>query len=247
MGKIWKAVVLAAAVGTVILLVVQMPLPEEPIVSEQPNVQPSLRTPDPVPTAATEPQHQVPSVPPVPSNPEAQASASSAGAEQGLSAPPLPDEPKAGGTGPDSTQAQAPAAVTYVVQGGDTPGSIARRYYGDATRWPEIARANPGLKTTSLHIGQVLLLTPGPGPTPNPQPAAIAEKPTTAPAAPGAPLAVHRVGPGDSLYKIARKYYGDSTRWKLIRDANPQLERGGVRGLRLNSELTIPALPQANP
>jgi nucleoid-associated protein YgaU len=62
--------------------------------------------------------------------------------------------------------------------------------------------------------------------------------------APKGKLAVHLVGQGDTLYRLAAKYYGDSTRWKLIQDANPGLPNGGVKGLRLGTELVIPAVPE---
>jgi nucleoid-associated protein YgaU len=132
----------------------------------------------------------------------------------------------------------APAPVekagTYVVKRGDTPATIAREHLGDAARWPEIARANPGLDARSLQIGQVLRLPDKTAPR-----AATGAAQTTV-----APLAVHRVAQGDTLYRLAAKYYGDSARWKLIQDANPGLPGGGVKELRLDSELIIPALPK---
>lgn len=50
---------------------------------------------------------------------------------------------------------------------------------------------------------------------------------------------VHTVQSGDTLYKIAKQYYGDSTRWEAIRDANTHVLKDGV-GLSLGMELTIP-------
>jgi nucleoid-associated protein YgaU len=134
-----------------------------------------------------------------------------------------------------------------VVKGGDTPATIAREHLGDASRWTEIARLNPGLDAKSLKIGQTLKLPGGAAaPTAGVQPAPTAKKPGAAPGAAvasGEPLAVHRIGQGDTLYKLAQKYYGDASRWKLIQDANPTVVGGGVSAMRLDSELIIPALP----
>jgi nucleoid-associated protein YgaU len=133
-----------------------------------------------------------------------------------------------------------------VVKGGDTPATIAREHLGDASRWTEIARLNPGLDAKSLKIGQTLKLPEGAAAqTAGAQAAATTQKPGAAPGSPaasGEPLAVHRIGQGDTFYKLAQKYYGDASRWKLIQDANPTVA-GGVSAMRLDSELIIPALP----
>jgi nucleoid-associated protein YgaU len=55
----------------------------------------------------------------------------------------------------------APAAAgerTYVIQKGDTYIGIARRRYGDASRWRDIQAMNPGLNPNKLRIGQVIQL-----------------------------------------------------------------------------------------
>ena len=39
-------------------------------------------------------------------------------------------------------RAAAAKAKTYVIQAGDTLGKIAKQFYGDASRWKEIAEAN---------------------------------------------------------------------------------------------------------
>lgn len=147
-----------------------------------------------------------------------------------------------------ATPAAAPAAPaaapqpggTHRVKAGDTPAGIAKEHLGAASRWPEIAQANPGLNATALRIGQVLRL---PGavapPAGDAKPVPATHKPPAAPTA--APLAKHRVAQGDTLYKLARTYYGDPSRWTLIRDANRELVGDGVAGLRLDSELVIPA------
>jgi nucleoid-associated protein YgaU len=185
-------------------------------------------------------QLQAPSVLP-PEEGQADVPATSPAASPGQSGGSAPRE-LAGGT-----DAPAPVGQTYVVKRGDTPATIAREYLGDASRWTEIARVNPGLAARSLKIGQILRLPEGAlRQAAGVSVATTAKKPTAAPGVPapsGEPLAVHRVAQGDTLYKLARKYYGDSSHWKLIQDANPTMVGGGVSAMRLDSELIIPALP----
>ena len=56
--------------------------------------------------------------------------------------------PQAGTTATDTT---APGAEYYVVQSGDTLGSMAEKY---STTVDELMTLNPGIDPTALHIGQ---------------------------------------------------------------------------------------------
>ncbi len=60
-----------------------------------------------------------------------------------------------------------------------------------------------------------------------------------APQAPKEGPAVHTVVSGDTLYEIARTYYGDPTKWKSIKDANSK-KLGRRNRLALGMKLTIP-------
>ena len=51
-----------------------------------------------------------------------------------------------------------PSSCTYTIRSGDTLGSIAARHLGASKRWPEIARANPGLNPDRLRVGAVINL-----------------------------------------------------------------------------------------
>lgn len=89
-----------------------------------------------------------------------------------------------------AVSAPAPAAVsTYRVQSGDTLGAIARKVYGDASKYPIIQRANNITDPRRIWVGQVLTIpslagaaAPAAGPA---TPAAPAVAP--APAAPPSP------------------------------------------------------------
>jgi LysM repeat protein len=86
------------------------------------------------------------------------------------------------------------AAVTYVVQPGDTLFRISRAY---GTTVDAIVRANNIPNPNLIYVGQVLVIpdgtTPPPGPTPTPGP----QPP---------PPATYVVQPGDTLSAIARRF-----------------------------------------
>ena len=66
--------------------------------------------------------------------------------------PPLPPVP-------DPGSIPAPTVPrTYVVRSGDTLSGIARRFYGDAKRWPEIQKANGITNPNLVHIGDRLTI-----------------------------------------------------------------------------------------
>jgi LysM repeat protein len=46
--------------------------------------------------------------------------------------------------------------IYHKIMAGETMGSIAKWYSGDAEDWVKIAEANPGVKPTALHIGDKL-------------------------------------------------------------------------------------------
>lgn len=77
-----------------------------------------------------------------------------------------------------------------------------------------------------------------PASTELPAEAAFADvAPADVPAVDGPRL--HEVRGGDTLYKLARSYYGDPTEWERIRDANGNLLAGSIN-LKLGSRLVIP-------
>lgn len=142
------------------------------------------------------------------------------------------------------TKVKPPEFRDYVVQRGDTGWmQIAARaeVYGDGRKWQVIARANPLVSPDRLKPGTTVLRIPlnpdidaiqgtlvqvpetGPG-TGGAQPAAgtPAGGGTGTPAAGAAASGerTHTVGPSDSLWSIARKYYGRGAQWRVIYEAN---------------------------
>lgn len=57
----------------------------------------------------------------------------------------------------------------------------------------------------------------------------------------------HRVAPGDTLWELARKYYGDATLWPLLYKVNRDRIGANPNLLKLNSVLDVPELHEFSP
>ncbi len=130
------------------------------------------------------------------------------------------------------TSAAAPAAVaggpgTHTVAKGESYYTIAKKVLGSSSRWREIERLN-GIPAESLKVGTVIKI---------PLKEQAGAGPTGAPAGGGK---THIVSKGETLGDISKEYFGTTTKWKQIVDANP-----GVRpeNLKVGQSLVIPDLP----
>jgi tetratricopeptide (TPR) repeat protein len=87
----------------------------------------------------------------------------------------------------------------------------------------------------------VIRRQPAPGPSAIRVPGASAPPAGTAGAAspPAGTMRTHVVAPGDTLYKIAQRYYGNGARWPEILQANRELLKG-QNAVRPGMELRIP-------
>jgi nucleoid-associated protein YgaU len=111
------------------------------------------------------------------------------------------------------TAAAPPAVLTpqqYAVQSGDTLRSIAQRFYHDSTLWSLIQSANPGMDPNNLQIGQQLQIPFG---------------------------QQYTVQSGETLNNIAQIFYGNTSWWPLIQDANPGIN---PNNLQIGQLLQIP-------
>ena len=131
---------------------------------------------------------------------------------------------------------EAAVATTYVVQKGDTLGSLAKKFYGNESQWKLIAEANK-VDPKKLQIGQKLTI---------PSIETTADRAmTTEPAPLVAPdttieaTRTHVVQKNETLATIAKKYYGSEAQWKLIAEAN----KVDPKKLQIGQKLTIPTLP----
>ena len=138
-----------------------------------------------------------------------------------------------------------PQPQTYTVVKGDNLWSLAERFYGEGRRWKAIHQANRDVlpSASMLKEGMVLLI---PQAVPTTQPALpqrmSVERPAAA--APVATTTTHTVERGDTLYGIARKFYGDGNLHTTIREANRD-RVPDPRKIPVGTVLVIPPAPQS--
>jgi LysM repeat protein len=135
-----------------------------------------------------------------------------------------------GGTTPSTATARQ-----YTVRRGDTLAQIAVRFYGDAKRYVDIARANNITNPAAIRVGQVLRIPDVSG-----QP--VISTPVTTPA-PTSPATEQRytIKRGDTLAQIAVRFYGDAKRYIDIARVNNITNPGAIR---IGQVLRIPAATQ---
>lgn len=141
--------------------------------------------------------------------------------------PPVAVDPVAPGVAP------APILPNfYVVQPNDSFWGIAKKLWGDGTKYKLLKAANP--RAGILRPGYSLTVPAISAATPTPPPSTVVITPRTPAAA-----SEYVVKAGDSLWSIARKIYGDGTRSKVIFEAN----RGRIKNmsdLRIGQSLRLP-------
>jgi nucleoid-associated protein YgaU len=122
----------------------------------------------------------------------------------------------------------------YTVKEGDSYYQIAARELGTPSRFKELERLNAG--SEDLRVGMVIKL-----PARNQAPDAAEVKPAAVAATPGK---VHIIGADETLSDLSIKYFGTSTRWREIQQANPGID---PNSLRVGQKITIPSkdLPSA--
>lgn len=141
------------------------------------------------------------------------------------------DEPEAA---PSRETAQT-GTETYTVQAGDTLSSIATDLYGAERHWVDIARANPRVDPIRLRIGQELRL---------PDRDAIEQRSRDDDLESPPGTLTHVVRPGETLSTIAQQHYNDSSRWRIIFNANRDLLGSDPDRVKAGHELAIPPLPR---
>jgi nucleoid-associated protein YgaU len=111
--------------------------------------------------------------------------------------------------------------VIHKVKPNDSLFKISRKYYGDEAKWHKIYEANKDNMSgpNALYIGQELLIPE----------ITLAKKVTLSMETPlkkgqdsemSIKTTKHTVVSGDTLYRLARKYYDDATMWYKIYEAN---------------------------
>ncbi|MCD6404764.1 MAG: LysM peptidoglycan-binding domain-containing protein [Planctomycetes bacterium] len=130
-------------------------------------------------------------------------------------------------------------AGKYVISRGDTLQTISKNFYGTTTKWKLIQDANPDAIPNAdvLKVGTKIVIPAVPGAALRAQPPVTPSG--TAPREAPAGGRIHRVAQGDTLYSIAKQYYGDGNKWKKIYEANKD-QLPNANALKVGQELTIP-------
>lgn len=141
---------------------------------------------------------------------------------------------------PVSREQESEEHTTYVVKKGDTLSAIAQRFYGDASRWRLIAKANDLSDPNTVRVGMELII---------PQQQKV--KPSRPAAEPRIDVAAsgedetkkardYIVKKDDSLWKIAAAEYGDGNKWPTVFEAN----RNSIRNKNLLRPGQVIRLPE---
>ena len=156
-----------------------------------------------------------------------------------------PSVPEESPSGPETDVADAAPGndqpETYRIQSGDTFEKIAKRRYGSATRWVDIAQANPLIDPVRLRVGQEIRLPAAASGSRSAAGLEVLEGPDEV----ARKTVTHVVRSGDSLSTIASRYYGDSTLWEHVFIANRPLIGSNPNAVRVGMELKIPPSPKA--
>ncbi len=121
----------------------------------------------------------------------------------------------------ETEQEDVSVKVIHKVKPNDSLFKISKKYYGDESKWHKIYVANKGKMSdpNALYIGQELLIPE----------ITLAKKVTLSMETPlkkkqeneiSIKTTKHTVVSGDTLYRLAKKYYDDSTMWYKIYEAN---------------------------
>ena len=132
--------------------------------------------------------------------------------------------------------------IYYKVQSNDSLFKIAREHYGDGKKWVKIFDANNDSmpNPNSLYVGQKLLI-PGVSVEKNTSEVALTRAGNNRYEEKYSNVDTHTVEAGDTLYRIAEKYYNDPSVWTRIYEANEDtIEDKGL--LNEGQVLIIPKL-----
>lgn len=145
------------------------------------------------------------------------------------------------------------SSTGYTVKKGDTFAKIARTL---KTSVASLEAANPGISSNHLKIGQVLAIPSDAGATTSSGSSSSSTSATSSESrsvsrstessvretqgASSARPSTYVVKKGDTLTKIARKYYGDEKAWQRIMRANRDILNRDGSNLKVGMELRLP-------
>ncbi|MDZ7814714.1 MAG: LysM peptidoglycan-binding domain-containing protein [Planctomycetota bacterium] len=132
---------------------------------------------------------------------------------------------------------------TYTVQPGDTLGAISLKFFKTTRYWKKIAQANGISNEKSLKVGQKIVIpdvSAETASTGGSKPAETDESDTARKnTAPSGDSREYVVKKNDTLWDIAKKFYGTGTMWKVIFEANRE-RLNGKTSVSVGQKLVIP-------
>ncbi len=142
-----------------------------------------------------------------------------------------------------AAQAPAPAAtVVHIVKAGETLSSISQKYYGTSSNWKAILDANTSVVKDPQGRDlkpNMRLIIPAADKKVASAPAASSGQGTLLSATTSSSARTYTVVKGDTLFRIAMKYYGNGDRYRDILTANRSVV-SKPQDLRPGMKLVIP-------
>lgn len=142
-----------------------------------------------------------------------------------------------------SSEPKPDRPLTHVVQRGETLSAISRKYYGTVAKWRTILEANSDKLGSPRELRPKMRLTipVAPGLRARAE-GSQSRRQVLAANSSGSEASdrkTHTVRKGDTLYRIALKYYGDGSLYKKILKANRN-KLSGPRDLKPGMQIEIP-------
>jgi nucleoid-associated protein YgaU len=141
-------------------------------------------------------------------------------------------------------QAARGGMTDHTVQQGENLSMIAAVAYGDARKYKEILKANPGLDERKIRAGTVIKL-PDASTFASATPAAHQAKADAKPETKIDPRSQYKVEQDDNLSRISAKLYGSTAKAKALYEANKDTIGADPGKLKLGTVLKLPEPPTA--
>lgn len=141
-----------------------------------------------------------------------------------------------------TSQAPKESGRTHVVAQGETFVSIARAVYGDGRYYQSLIDANPSIDPDKLKPGMTIQLPPDSQVKQSRSKSAKSSGSASSPSL-TSDGKTYTVQNGDSLYKIAKKLYGNGQKSDDLYEANKQTIGPDSTRLRVGMVLTLPEAP----
>ncbi len=217
-----------------------------PLMTQTPSASPAKEA-----APAAQSASEAPAVDPSPAaDTNAEVASASSGSEIIPAAAPANDTQETATPAAQTTPTAKPLAAgprSHQVQRGETLSSIAMAAYGSPNFYPAILRANPKLDPRRMKPGMTIVLPDVSEVKHDPAApsARSASSETHSPSATVNTSREYKVQPGDSLYRISVKLYGNSSMQDKIYELNRTTIGPSKERVRAGMVLRLPSAPTA--